>query len=211
MLTIATGNNLQVVGDLCRRDLPIEMDAGVENPELRDFERDLLPWAIENRPALVSAALTILSCYREVGSPLPPNFKPLGSFEAWSRLVCGALIWLGETDPRDAMAETRASDPKRLLLAKVLIGIKAMFGKTWQSAGNIYATAKGADEGTKAADLWLAIEEIAMKARDDKGARIMLGRWLDSQKGRVVPDLCLECQRDTDRKINLWRVTGSAG
>ena len=63
-------------------------------------------------------------------------------------------MWLGENDPRDAMAETRASDPKRLLLAKVLTGIKAMFGKTSQSTGNIYTTAKGADEGTKAADLW---------------------------------------------------------
>ena len=42
-----------------------------------------------------------------------------------------------------------------------------------------------------------AIEEITIKARDDKGAKIMLGRWLESQKGRVVGDLRLDGERDT--------------
>ena len=81
-LVVATGNNLTVAGDLCRRVVPIEMDAGCENPELREFERELVPWAIENRPKLVAAALTILAAHRKAGSPLPADFKPLGSFEA---------------------------------------------------------------------------------------------------------------------------------
>ena len=49
ILTIATGNNLRVAGDMVRRVLPIEMDAKVEHPELRTFNRELVPWAIDNR------------------------------------------------------------------------------------------------------------------------------------------------------------------
>ena len=145
-LVVATGNNLTVAGDLCRRVVPIEMDAGCESPELREFERELVPWAIENRPKLVAAALTVLAAHRKAGSPLPADFKPLGSFEAWSRTVCGALVWMGKTDPRDAMAEIRANDPKRLLLTRVLAGMESLFGRQWQSAGTIFETAKNSRE-----------------------------------------------------------------
>ena len=145
-LVVATGNNLTVAGDLCRRVVPIEMDAGCESPELREFERELVPWAIENRPKLVAAALTVLAAHRKAGSPLPADFKPLGSFEAWSRTVCGALVWMGKTDPRDAMAEIRANDPKRLLLTRLLVGMETLFGRQWQSVGSILDTAKTSKE-----------------------------------------------------------------
>ena len=203
-LVVATGNNLTVAGDLCRRVVPIEMDAGCESPELREFERELVPWAIENRPKLVAAALTILAAHRKAGSPLPEDFKPLGSFEAWSRTVCGALVWMGKTDPRDAMAEIRANDPKRLLLTRVLVGMETLFGRQWQSVGSILDTAKTSKE--RAPGLIEAIEEITAKARDDKTAKIALGRWLNAEKGRIVAGLRLESQRDDHAKVNTWRA-----
>ena len=204
LLAIATGNNLTIVGDLCRRVLPIEMDAGCENPELREFKRELVPWAIENRPALVNAALTILSCYRRAGSPLPEGFKPLGSFEEWSRVVCGSLMWLGEPDPREAMNDNRANDPKRLLLSRFLTGLDDLFGKEWMTCGAIMEGARAANERVPA--LVDAIDEITVKARDEHGAKTSLGKWLDAQKGRIVDGLRLEVSRDTDRKVNLWRA-----
>lgn len=205
LLAVATGNNLKVVGDLCRRILPIEMDAGVESPELREFERALVPWAIENRPKLVAAAITILSAYRKAGSPLPSSFNPLGSFEVWSHQICGAIMWLGQPDPRQAMAASRENDPRRQILGNVLAGMHSLFDAQFQTSAAIFRTAKeaGADRGQ---DLWEAVEAITMKGRDEKACRIIFGRWLDEHRGRVVGGLRLEIERDTHRKINLWRA-----
>ena len=212
VLVVATGNNLRIAGDLCRRVLPIEMDAGCENPELRKFERELLTWAISNRAQLVAAVLTILSSYRSAGEPVPNGFVPLGSFEKWCRTVCGALIWIGEPDPRDAMAATRANDPKRQLLGNVLSGMETLFGlineaskAPWQSTTSLFEAATNAGPD-RAPGLLESLEVITTKARDDKASRIMLGRWLEVHKGRVVGGLRLEGTRDEHCKVNLWGV-----
>lgn len=218
-LIVATGNNLRVAGDLCRRVVPIEMDAGVENPELRTFGRELMPWAIENRPKLVSAALGILAAHQRAGCPVPTSFAPLGSFEVWSRKVCGALTWLGQADPRDAMAATRASDPRRLLLAGVLSGMNSLFGDRdtdgkppWKTTTSIFDAAKNAGPD-RVPELRDALEAITVKARDEKAARIIFGRWLEEHRGRVVGNFRLEGERDTHQKVNVWwaRPCGGCG
>ena len=66
----ATGNGLTFRGDLGRRIIPIDLDAGVEHPEDRRFEvPDLLAWTREHRPALIVAALTVLRAYHVAGRP----------------------------------------------------------------------------------------------------------------------------------------------
>jgi putative DNA primase/helicase len=60
-LVVMMGNNLIIEGDMTRRVIPIELDAGCERPELRIFDRDPATWALENRGVLVAAALTVLS------------------------------------------------------------------------------------------------------------------------------------------------------
>ena len=179
-LVVATGNNLTVAGDLCRRVVPIEMDAGCESPELREFERELGPWAIENRPRLVAAALTILAAHRKAGSPLPADFKPLGPSK--SGRAPYAAPWCGWASPTRAMPcpTIRANDPKRLLLTRVLAGMEALFGRQWHSAGGIFDAAKASKE--REPGLIEAIEEITAKARDEKAAKIAFGRWLRPRK-----------------------------
>ena len=65
----ATGNNLQIKGDLARRCIPIDIDPKMEQPEGREFRRDQPEWAIENHPTLVIAALTILRAFHLAGKP----------------------------------------------------------------------------------------------------------------------------------------------
>ena len=211
LLAIATGNNLKIVGDLCRRVLPIEMDAKCESPELRLFDRQLEPWAIENRGKLVAAALTILACYRRAGSPLPDGFAALGSFDEWSKAICGALVWLKQPDPRKAMEATRDSDPEKALLARFMVSLTNVFGhKDHQTVASIFQTLKTAEASDSPSEKYVnlreVVDEIASKARDEKGAKIMLGRWLEAHKGRVVDNMVLECVRNTDRKVNEWRA-----
>jgi hypothetical protein len=98
----ATGNNLQLVGDVARRVLPCRLVSDEENPEIRvEFKYpNLADHVLANRPALVVAALTILRGYAAAGRPVQKGLH-FGSFESWSRVVRDAVLWalLGQVDP----------------------------------------------------------------------------------------------------------------
>lgn len=106
----ATGNNLTFVGDMTRRAIRATLDAGVERPELRAFDRDPLAMVAERRGDYVSAGLTVLRAFHIAGRP--SQTVPLGSFTTWSGWVRDALIWLGEADPCETMEGMRGADPK---------------------------------------------------------------------------------------------------
>lgn len=97
---VATGNNLNFRGDLGRRVLPVDLDAGVEHPEDRSGFRheNLLAHVRDRRPALIVDALTVLRGYHEAGLPRHGKTR-VGSFEAWDDLVRGAVVWAGFGDP----------------------------------------------------------------------------------------------------------------
>ena len=96
---LASGNNVQIVGDTMRRALVARIEAAVERPEDRGgFKHDpLLPWVESNRARLVAAALTVLRGYAAAGMP-DVGVKPWGSFEAWGKLVPSAIVWAGGAD-----------------------------------------------------------------------------------------------------------------
>ena len=71
-----TGNNLVIQGDMTRRVIPIELDAQCERPELRAFDRELLPWVDHHRGQLVADALTVLSAWRKAGRPCRTRLHP---------------------------------------------------------------------------------------------------------------------------------------
>jgi hypothetical protein len=115
---LCTGNNVQYVGDVARRVVPIALDPQMERPEERDnfTHTPLLPWVKQERPRLTVAALTLVKAYFEAGCPAQ-GLTPLGSFEAWSGLIRQALVWAGEADPcegRKAIEATSNPEYERL-------------------------------------------------------------------------------------------------
>jgi putative DNA primase/helicase len=106
----ATGNGVGFAGDMTRRGILCNLQALTERPELREFKRDTLAFAANNRGAYVAAALTIVRAYLSAGAPRICG--PLGSYAAWSQMVRAPLIWLGEKDPVSSMDEIRAEDPQ---------------------------------------------------------------------------------------------------
>jgi len=118
-LMFATGNNLQLYGDMLRRGVIGRLDAGVERPELRTFTReDPVHTLKRERGRYVSAALTVLHAFNVAGRPV--TRQPLGGFEGWSRLVRDTLIWLGEVDPVETIEGARSGDPERQKLEAVI-------------------------------------------------------------------------------------------
>jgi hypothetical protein len=114
----ATGNNITIVGDLCRRTITARLDAKLENPQSRQFRNDPIGAILANRGQYIAACLTICRAYIVAGRPgLLPR---LASFEGWSDTVRSALVWLGKADAVDSMESTRAEDPQREVLSDLL-------------------------------------------------------------------------------------------
>ncbi len=79
---VATGNNIRLTGDTCRRIFIARMDAQTEQPYARDFEFDPVQWVERDRRRLVLDALTIIRAYIVAGRPKLGNGR-MASFELW--------------------------------------------------------------------------------------------------------------------------------
>lgn len=106
----ATGNALRVRGDMTRRSLICNLDAGVERPELRQFDFDPVEAVLSDRARYVGACLTIVLAHISAG--FPGAAAPLASFADWSRYVRSAVLWLGCSDPCASMEQAREDDPE---------------------------------------------------------------------------------------------------
>jgi len=120
-----TGNNIQISGDMTRRTMICRIDAGVEHPEDRAFDFDPVRFVEENRAQLVADALIVLRAYSAARRPV--SLPRYNSFDDWD-LVRGALVWLGENDPRETIEALRANDTKREEKADLFIALLKEFG-----------------------------------------------------------------------------------
>ncbi len=143
----ATGNNVEVGGDMGRRVVHIRLLSPEERPEERTgFKHpDLLGWVKQERPRLVRAALTILRAYFVAGCPEQPGVR-LGSFEGWARTVASAVVWLGLEDPcktREGIEAAAGSDETRL--GALLDAWTKSFNETAHSAAEVLRVIEAED------------------------------------------------------------------
>jgi hypothetical protein len=176
---MATGNNLQVTGDLTRRVLVCSLDARVEHPERRKFDWDAKDVAKEQRGRLVAAALTILRAWH--GASTQVERGPLGGFEEWSARVRAPLLWLGCADPCETTLKFKVQDPHVLQLGAVI--------EAWNETIGTNAPVKIQDiinKGLMAPELQIALMAVA----EARGRQIVspgrLGRWLRKVDGRII-------------------------
>lgn len=97
---LATGNNIEPVGDTVRRVLMVRIEVTTERPQERTGFKYSLDgdYCLDHRSELLSAALTILRAYHVAGRP-DMRLPSWGSFTTWSTLVRNALVWAGCADP----------------------------------------------------------------------------------------------------------------
>jgi hypothetical protein len=93
---IATGNNLQLEGQIVRRTYWVRMDAKTARPYLReDFKHpNLKLYVREQRGQILAALLTLARAWFASGMRAPA-VKPLGSFESWTTVIGGILEHAG--------------------------------------------------------------------------------------------------------------------
>ncbi len=198
---LVSGNNLTFRGDLGRRVVPCDIDPGCEFPEDRTgFVYDnLLDHVRRHRRFLVAAGLTILRAYHVAGRP--SHGKPVkGSFEAWDRLVRGALVWAGAADPLSTVERVRAEgDEDR---DRLVAGLSALADA--YPPAEAFTAADALSRADQDPELHAALCAFAGCDARRLDAR-MLSRSLRSAAGRIVGRKRLE-RASTSRRLVRWRV-----
>lgn len=203
----ATGNNLVLIGDLTRRAILCRLDAKCERPELRTFDRDPVAHAKAKRPAFVVAVLTILHAFNVAGRPVKP--APLGSFEEWSGLIRGALLWLGCADPVDSMEAVRESDPRLRDLANAVEQWRTVIGAERVTVAEVIKRAtereqsSHGEQGFSNPDFREALLAVAGAGGAINSRR--LGAWLSGVEGRIV-DGCRFEQCGHRQRAVVWAL-----
>ena len=210
-----TGNNITIVGDLCRRTITSRLDAQIESPQLRQFKNDPIQTILNDRGKYIAACLTICRAYIVAGRPgvLPR----LASFAAWSDTVRSPLVWLGKADPLDTLESTRADDPERSLLSEVLqawakdhgvdagsdVPLTVIVDRSMkmESTGGFYSTLEPVFP-----DLHAAVRTATGAVGNAKVDIRKFGIWCRGSKGRIVDGLRLRNKPSKRGGAATWWV-----
>ena len=210
----ANGNNLVIVGDLCRRVIRARLDPKMENPELREFKTDPLAMIAANRGAYIRAALVICRAY--IAARRPDLARRLASFEEWSDTVRSALIWLGEADPVKSMTAAKAQDPERATFRDLLrvwadlIGTSMAAKKTLKAVVAMALDKTTSGTGSYAEpilahpDLNAALQAAVNGDRYRPLSALNLGYWLRSRKDTIVGSYCF--RHSEEANVGYWWV-----
>jgi len=92
---LATGNNIDVGGDMARRCYRIRLEPHGAALGRSYKHTPLEPWVTEHRNELVAALCTIIRSWWVAGRPQAPNAAKLDSYDAWAAHIAGILHHAG--------------------------------------------------------------------------------------------------------------------
>jgi hypothetical protein len=214
---LATGNNLQYLGDVARRVVPIVLDPKLERPEERSgfIHHPLPPWVQQERPRLVIAALTIVKAFFEAGCPAQ-GLTPFGSFEAWSDLIRQVIVWSTGDDPCDGRKAIEAtSNPEFEDLAVLLAAWEQCYGSREVTLRDVVeeTTTKMQHVGPDTTrnpwnDLYDALGSCDTRFDGKRLDTNRLGSVLRGWQGRVIDGKRLVSPGKASMNRTLWRIEG---
>jgi hypothetical protein len=196
-VTLGTGNNCQLTGDMVRRTLYCRLESPEEDPSRRTgfSHNPLLDYVRTNRPALIMAALSIPAQFIQAKRP-DQGLPPWGGFEQWSDLIRNSLVWAGLPDPDTRETLAAQVDDDSVLLRQVMEAWKQLGGPSTIRDAIVKA------ECGEAPALLAALEDLP--GRDRNRA---LGNLLRHNRGRVMDQQKFE---RTDSKRPKWEVISIA-
>jgi hypothetical protein len=185
-----TGNNVECSREIARRVYWSRIDRGVENPaaEPVDYRHpDLIGWVRENRPRLLAAIITLVNNWLANGKPA--GTAKLGKFEAWAATVGGILEaadihgLLGNADDFRRRSTTQASE-----MPEFIAKWHEKHGTNRVIANDLYDCARD-------------VLDSVLTAKDEKGQRTQLGKYLRTQRDKVYGEWRIKfCVTDDGKK-----------
>ncbi len=177
---VLTGNNVTLSTELARRCIRIRLDAKVDRPWLRyDFQHaPLREWVDQERGRLLAAALTLARAWVAAGRPAWMG-RPLGSYEAWSRVLGGILGQAGVSGflgNLDAFYE--ATDLEGAAWREFIEAAYAQFGTRRVPTADLLPIAR-------------ATEGFPLYGEEGRGRQTALGRALMANRDRIFGSLRL--------------------
>lgn len=205
-MIIVTGNGLIYGGDMIERVMPIDLDAGCEDPRSRTgFTHDpLLPWISHNRKRLLIACLIILRAYHVAGRP--SQGLVWGSFENWSDLIRSSLVWAGVDDPCEGRTKLRETcDIHRESLRVLLQRWHDVWGSEWLTSSTIRSRLSGhiGDEMRDLLDAFIDLLPRSTTIPSNKAISKMLMQHLGSVRSGLR--IARSAQKDRSNAY-YWRV-----
>jgi len=204
---IATGNNPALQADVVRRVIPIRLCSMIEHPDRRDgfAYPDLLKYVVNHRQRLIAACQVIPRAYLTQCERV--KIRPMGSFEDWSDLVRGALVWLGEPDPLPEPGEMEAASDAHAEALKMLLEAIAQVKKF--ARGFCAADLLTLDPSTSKASLTIRDALIELQKGEEHLTPTRIGNILRSNRNRVVGGWRLVSHAKTMRGV-VWAVESVA-
>ena len=168
-----SGNNPTFSLEIARRAVRIRIDAGEEQPWLRDGFRhpNIREWIMENRPRLVWACLTMIQAWIAAGRPA--GTQTLGMYEAWAKTMGGVLQvagirgFLGNLQDFYAEADTETQV------------LREFYGAWWEKIGTKRVTVK---------NLLMAQVPVPDHLQDGEPAKmaVRLGRFVAANRDKSI-------------------------
>lgn len=176
---LATGNNLQVAGDLYRRTVWIRLDAKMEHPEDRTpiaFNHPrLLQWAKAHRGELIWAALTIVRAWIARGKPA--GLEVMGSYESWASMLGGILTMIDVTGFLTNLQKSRLNaDDELVQLGNFVEAWKKEYGHHEVTIGQLFDLVALNDH----------LLPFVMEPDKEHGRKVRLGRYVSRHRDRTV-------------------------
>jgi hypothetical protein len=203
----ATGNNIQIGGDLARRCYLINLDPRVPQPWKRDFRRpDLDRWVQQNRGDLLGAVLTIGRAWFARGQP-HGGAAPWGSYHGWAETLAGMLFTAGIPGFLGNLGELYdGTDDETVGWLNLLSYLRIELADTPARVAEIATSIIGAGDSLEPPPAVTA----ALGHSSDNGVRnTRLAAKLKAIEGRRFDDNGLRIERagsDPHTKTILWRI-----
>jgi putative DNA primase/helicase len=188
------GNNLVIHDDTRRRMNYIRLEPAEENPEERAnfLHPELENWVVENRGRIVAAVLTLARAYHLAGCPM--RLPAFNSFNGWSKVVRGMLVWAGMADPRAGSADVNTNADERIASFRGFLElVQARYGQTGMTLARIVSENDGNDLGSVLLELapsrsGTEVDQNKLKYIVRKFARRTMGgrRIVAESKGRGI-------------------------
>jgi putative DNA primase/helicase len=172
---IATGNNVQVDGDLNRRTLVIRLNPKTEKPYTLTFNGDIVQDFIENRHDYLMLLLSMSRVLLDRNSNQAGGF---GSFTEWSNTVRNICIQLGLPDPILGIKAPETTDMNFIIHRSVLNLWVHFLGSEPVSTAEVAAKAGG--------ELRELLLPVASKKGGNELCPVRLGKWLSARIDRII-------------------------